>query len=595
MKLSNDVASDYLRFYNSLTKPGYAVLVRGEWGAGKTHTISEVYKDEMYYVSLFGLTTQKEIYSSVFLSMFPMRSKSKSIAERVKGSTKGTEAVTFGIGNVIGGIADAFIKEEVKNDKVLVFDDLERASLNIKQILGVINKYVEHHDCRVVVIAHDEKIEKEFSETKEKVFGQTLQIVPDIKKALSKFIITSQSPGTAKEIEPYILEVFVASKCQSLRILKHIIEDCLRLYGCLEKRHLEHSVSIRKLFNLFCAFDISFRSGEIESKELSNRIASSIKAYTDKNEEGAEESKYQKMKNKFKSEAVTIEFESNILSDDILLSTICNGFFDKESIINHLDTNNYFSTIENIPSWKSLIHFDELTDQDIQVILDKLLEDEKTLNITDDGDILHTFAMKCLLATSGETTTTPTNILNETKKYIDDLRGAGKLPPQSKDIRGDYYNHDNAHGYGFWILDSYKEEFSTIKHYLQDSRRLSLEDEYPQYANEVLEYMKSDIIKFKEIISRDSNKLGIYSQIPMMASIEPSRFVDEWLSLPRNNWGSVRQALEYRYDTGMLRNVLSDERLWIKKVIAELDVRSSREVGLKRLRITRLTPKVTLE
>ena len=595
MNITSDVASDYLRFYKSLTNPGYAVLVRGEWGAGKTHKIREVYKNEMYYVSLFGLTTQKEIYSSVFLSMFPMRSKSKTFAERVKGATQGTEAVTFGVGNIIGGIADAFIKEEVKNDKVLVFDDLERASLDIKQILGVINKYIEHHECRVVVIAHDEKIEKEFSETKEKVFGQTLQIVPDIKGTLGYFIIKSQAPETARKIEPYLLEVFLASKCQSLRILKHIIEDCLRLYGCLEKRHLDNTISIRKLFNLFCAFDISYRAGEIESKEICNRIASAVSAYTDQQKEGKEESKYQKMRNKFRSEAVTIEFESNIISDEILLSTICNGFFDKQAIIHHLDASHYFSTIENIPCWKSLIDFDELTDQEIKETLEKLSEDEKSLNITDEGDILHTFAMKCLLATSGEILSTPSTLLNETKEYIDKLRSSGKLSPQSANIRNSYYNQDSAHGYGFWITESYKEEFFALKNYLQESRKLSLEEQYPNYIHEVIEYMKSDIQKFKETISRDTNKLGDYSQIPMMVSISPSEFVDVWLSLPRYNWDPVRKALEYRYDTGMLRNVLSEEQPWIKQVIAELNVRASRETGLRNLRITRLIPRVALE
>jgi len=403
MKSLSDVASDYLKFYQSLSKPGYAVLIRGEWGAGKTHTIKEIYKNEMYYVSLFGLTTQKEIYSSVFLTMFPMRSKSKSFVERLKGTSLRTESVTFGVGNVVGGLADAFIKEKVKNDKVIVFDDLERASLDIKQILGVINKYIEHHDCRVVVIAHDEKIEKEFSEIKEKIFGQIIQIVPDINKTLGQFIRTSRSPEAAKKIEPFLLEIFVASKCQSLRILKHIIEDCLRLYGCLEKRHLENTTSIRKLFNLFCAFNISYRSGEINSKEMINRIESSIKAYTDKQKGDTEENKYQRMKSKFQSEAVTVNFESNRLSDEILISTIRNGFFDKDEITNHLDNSHYFSYVKHIPCWKSLMDFDELTDQEIQVTLDKLSDDEKNLNITDYGDILHTFAMKCLLATSGET------------------------------------------------------------------------------------------------------------------------------------------------------------------------------------------------
>ncbi|MEO1603432.1 MAG: P-loop NTPase fold protein, partial [Pseudomonadota bacterium] len=47
---------EYLAHYQTLENPGYAVLVTGEWGSGKTHQIKQVIPDaERYYVSLFGI------------------------------------------------------------------------------------------------------------------------------------------------------------------------------------------------------------------------------------------------------------------------------------------------------------------------------------------------------------------------------------------------------------------------------------------------------------------------------------------------------------------------------------------------------------
>ncbi|AVE80575.1 P-loop NTPase fold protein [Klebsiella michiganensis] len=592
MTQAHDPVDEYLNFYNSLDKPGFAVLVRGEWGSGKTHKIKNLFHENMYYVSLFGLTSQKEIYSSVFLSMFPLKSKAKNFASWLKDSLDGSEALTFGAGNLLSGISDAFIKEEVANDKVIVFDDLERADVDINEILGVINKYVEHHKCKVIVIAHDEKINQKFHETKEKIFGQVLQVTPDIDNALHFFSSNCASPDAASEILPYILDVFIASKCQSLRILKHVLNDSLRLYCCLSTKHLGYKESIKKLFTVFCAFSISFRSGIINKQDMYNRVFSFANSLTKKSHE--EKSRYDEMKERFKSEAFKVEFESSILSDKILEDTICNGHFNKAEIINHLNNSLYFSLPEDIPSWKVLINFDEIDDQTIAKTIKKLESEEKGLLITDEGDILHTFSMKCLMAISGEIPSKPSTILEETKKYIDALLNSKKLIPMNKDFRVNYSSDDNSHGYGYWIKDEYRAEFEEIKKHLKKCKETALNRQYPEIAEEILLNLKNDIDNFKIQISRNSNKLGAYAQIPVLAEIASNLFVDKWLELPVSNWIKVREALEYRYDTGMLRNVLKLEVEWINAVNTELECRANRHTGLSKLRILRLVPRIDL-
>src|SRR5690606_35498659 len=41
---------------------------------------------------------------------------------------------------------------------VIVFDDLERASINLESLLGYINHYVEHQGYKVVIVANEEEI-----------------------------------------------------------------------------------------------------------------------------------------------------------------------------------------------------------------------------------------------------------------------------------------------------------------------------------------------------------------------------------------------------------------------------------------------------
>lgn len=46
-------------------------------------------------------------------------------------------------------------KDEVKGVKFIIFDDLERCQIPMKQLLGFINYFVEHCDCHVVVIGEE--------------------------------------------------------------------------------------------------------------------------------------------------------------------------------------------------------------------------------------------------------------------------------------------------------------------------------------------------------------------------------------------------------------------------------------------------------
>ncbi|WP_404349050.1 P-loop NTPase fold protein [Enterobacter hormaechei] len=175
----NEHLRTYLEYYTGLTNPKYAVLVDGEWGVGKTHLINEIFKEKPnVYVSLFGLTTIPEVHSAVFVKMYPNRSRIRKFFNWFGNSSMKANDLTLALGPLVGNIANALIKEKVDNSKSIIFDDLERCKRDQEDIFGAINKYIEHHQCKVIVIAHDKKLQEGLTDKKEKIFGQILKVSP---------------------------------------------------------------------------------------------------------------------------------------------------------------------------------------------------------------------------------------------------------------------------------------------------------------------------------------------------------------------------------------------------------------------------------
>ena len=56
-----------------------------------------------------------------------------------------------------------FKPEDLLNTKdyILIFDDLERCSINIINLLGYINFFVEHQSYKVILIANEKELKKQ--------------------------------------------------------------------------------------------------------------------------------------------------------------------------------------------------------------------------------------------------------------------------------------------------------------------------------------------------------------------------------------------------------------------------------------------------
>lgn len=263
---SNQTIVDFLASYMENPEPHYAVMLKGDWGCGKSYFINKWIEDyrqkkkkkkesdqivlEPIKVSLYGLKSTTEITEAIDRVLHPiLYSKGMNIAKKVlKVAGKVVLKTSVDLNN--DGSDDATFTSSldslalfssrdrsVKGVKFIVFDDFERCQIEMKQLLGYINYFVEQCGCHVVIVGDDTKIEEKDKRTlddfKEKTIGREFYVKPDISEAIDVFINEINNVWL-KEHRRLAEDVFIASKCNNLRILRQCLYDFDAQYGLLD-------------------------------------------------------------------------------------------------------------------------------------------------------------------------------------------------------------------------------------------------------------------------------------------------------------------------------------------------------------------------
>ena len=263
---SNQSIVDFLDSYIENPEPHYAVMLKGNWGCGKSHFINKWIEDyrqkkkkkkesdrivlEPIKVSLYGLKSTTEITEAIDRVLHPiLYSKGMNIAKKalkvagkivmktsVDLNNDGSDDATFT--SSLDSLALFGSRDKsVKGVKFIVFDDFERCQIEMKQLLGYINYFVEHCGCHVVIVGDDTKIEEEDKRTlddfKEKTIGREFYVQPDISEAMDVFINEINNVWLTDH-RRLAEDVFIASKCYNLRTLRQCLYDFNAQYGLLD-------------------------------------------------------------------------------------------------------------------------------------------------------------------------------------------------------------------------------------------------------------------------------------------------------------------------------------------------------------------------
>ncbi len=175
------------------------LLINGEWGIGKTYTISKWFKEHeaeyvFKYISVFGKNDLRQIENEIILSIFPINNfnikpKSENIKKIFSITKLATNAVKEVAENKLGiklemgeYVKNINIEDLIDNEKekklIICIDDIERSSpdINIKDILGLIERTTRKFN--VLLLSNLDQIQDKecFNQYKEKVIDYEFSI-----------------------------------------------------------------------------------------------------------------------------------------------------------------------------------------------------------------------------------------------------------------------------------------------------------------------------------------------------------------------------------------------------------------------------------
>lgn len=269
----NTHLTSYLNEYLKMNTPQFAVMITGKWGCGKTfyikNRIEEWSKDRIktdddsitlkpIYVSVNGLNSVSSVIRKIKAELYPvLYSKGAKVAKKVAFTalqilTKSkVDLDDDGTGEDLNSLLDAegileifkSNSDTIKGNRVLIIDDVERCKIPLDELFGFVNGVVEHSNSKVILICDEEKLSKvvdkenlsiQYKNFKEKLVGQTFTLAVDYASVAASFIDAKKSTAITGN-EALIIELFVASKCENLRLLRHCLIDVERFFNLLPK------------------------------------------------------------------------------------------------------------------------------------------------------------------------------------------------------------------------------------------------------------------------------------------------------------------------------------------------------------------------
>jgi hypothetical protein len=572
-KESDSPLKSYLNYYKKLENPGYAVLITGDWGSGKTYQVKKVLEPNEYYlVSLFGLCSDSDVYGAVFAQMFPEADRTKRLAKWFDGKNVGALGVTLPFGSILAAAFNATVRQEIDNSRILIFDDLERSNLKPKILLGIINNYVEHYGCRVLVIADDEKIVGNFNEAKEKIFGQTIRIVPQIEEAFKTFlsVLDQRTIDAISKHELLLKEVFRASRCQSLRVLKHSLADLGRLCSALTNDQLHTDLGVKDIIALFTALSIDLRWGKISRSDLLGRQATYWQVAISKRDQNGP---HKQSENNNQTQAIVdsherykavVDVTSNSLDDELLVEMLVDGKYDRSAIQNYVQTLPEFQDESVRPLWWKFWQYRTKPAAEVHQTIKELDEKFLTHGFVELGEVLHVFSIQFYRIEFGWENWPPEETEGNAKQYLNKLVELGCFPIVLPSyLRG---GHISFGGYSINFPNKYIGHYSAIRKHIDECQKQAWKRNSDNFKNKILSWLHNDVDELRASLNQYDRQSDAFHNIPVLLSIEPHDFVKEFLTCDIKTWGNISGSLVDRKDRARHNGALANEMDWFAEV-----------------------------
>ena len=425
----------------------YAIMINGEWGSGKTYFWNNKIRNKIesmqvngkklttIYMSLYGISNLEEISKKIFIETTQLMDKNLKKYMNYNEQTTIPEYAKTGLdmANFFGvtqnGDKIDYEKFFSTDDKVLCFDDLERANVDVIDILGYINNFVEHVHIKTIIICNEkelstklksnniemktfiatylldkekklfennkpmvEKIQdtiedvfdkaNDYERIKEKLIGETFEYQPEftyiINGILMRYERYPELIRFLKSNTSLIISTFEKSGTRNLRILKHALADFKKIFDMVNKSYPNTNNRILQTMLIFTiAVSFEIKAGKItkdkfvnieDNEEYKSMVVSS-RVFMDNRQFYIKEFDNNYYYN-FKAEYRFFKFIELFVRTRIFDMKIFKR--DMEEIVNTVDTG-------NLPGYKRLLteEYWKISDDEFPKVIDDVLDTVK--------------------------------------------------------------------------------------------------------------------------------------------------------------------------------------------------------------------------
>ena len=391
------------------------------------------------YMSLYGISNLEDISKKFFIETTQLMDKNLRRYMEANEQTNIPEYAKTGIdmanffgvtqsGNKVD-YAEFFSTE----DKVLCLDDVERANVDVIDILGYINNFVEHDHIKTIIICNEkelstklkssnlemktfiatylldkqnelndvdkpivEKIQKkietvfdkanDYERIKEKLIGETFEYVPKfdyiINGILMRYENNTELIRFLRENTGFIISTFKRSGTKNLRILKHALNDFKKIYEMVKKSYPNTTNKVMQTMLIFTiAISFEIKSGKVTKDKFMNikdneeytSILVSSRILIDNRQFYIKEFDSNYYYN-FKTEYRFFKFIEYYVRTRI---------FDMKTFKENMETIRNTVDIGNLPAYKRLLieEYWKISDDEFDKVISDIIEDVKQGNL----------------------------------------------------------------------------------------------------------------------------------------------------------------------------------------------------------------------
>ena len=319
----------------------YAIMINGEWGSGKTYFWNHKIKPKIeamqvngkrltpIYMSLYGISNLEEISKKIFIETTQLMDKNlkKFMGASGVGSIPEYAKTGLDMANFFGVTQNGdrldYAQFFSTDDKVLCFDDLERANVDVIDILGYINNFVEHDHIKTIIICNEKELStklknsnlemktfiatylldkenklniktdkpmverirdtieyvfdkaNDYERIKEKLIGETFEYAPEFNYIINGLLMRYENDADLirflRENTGLITSTFNKSGTRNLRILKHALNNFKKIFDTVTNSYPNTNHRVLQTMLIFTiAISFEIKAGKITKDKFVN-------------------------------------------------------------------------------------------------------------------------------------------------------------------------------------------------------------------------------------------------------------------------------------------------------------------------------------